>query len=87
MRGKLEIDIRRDAMAVTVCVVPEGRTEITEQLLREQIAAKGVKTGIREEALKEIAEHGVLGQSYLVAEGIPAVDGKSGYYEDRKSVV
>ncbi len=81
MRGKLEIDIRRDAMAVMVCVVPEGRTEITEQLLREELAAKGVKTGIREEALKEIAEHGVLGQSYLVAEGIPAVDGKSGYYE------
>ncbi len=81
MRGKPEIEIRRDAMAVTVCIVPDGAAEITEHMLRDALAARGVSAGIKEDVLREIADHGICNQCYVVAEGMPAVDGKSGYYE------
>lgn len=81
MRGKIKMDIRRDAMAVTVCVSPDGGPEITEQILRQELEAKGIKVGIKEETLREIAGQGLYNQSYLVAEGRPAVDGKNGFYK------
>ena len=81
MRGRLEIEVRKDAMAVTAYVIPEGTAEITEQLVREQLAACGVKAGICSELLSQFVEQGVYNRKYPVAAGQPAVDGKNGYYE------
>lgn len=81
MEGKLNIDIRKDAMEVTVYITKNGDTEITEELLREELEKRGIKAGINEEALREIPVHGRYNKTYSVASGKPAVRGKDGYYE------
>lgn len=81
MVGTIKIDIGKDAMSVYLYILPEGNTEITVSLLREELVKRGIKAGIDEGMLCKIAEEGQVGAEYLVASGEPAERGKDGYYE------
>jgi hypothetical protein len=81
MNGKLKIDIQRDAMAAYVTITPIGETEITKELLKNELEERGIKAGIDEKVLSEIPERGRYNVRYCVAKGKPAVRGKDGYYE------
>lgn len=81
MLGKVEINIKKNAMAVTISVLPGGDTKITDALLRNELSARGIVAGIDEELLKEIEEHGIYKKVYTVASGKAAERGKAGYYE------
>ena len=81
MIGKLEININRNAMSVSVSVRSGGNTEITEELLRNELLARGIVAGIHQETISEIAECGIYNKLYIVANGESAVCGQGGYYE------
>ena len=81
MVGTIKIDIGKDAMAVYLYILPEGDTEITVGLLKEELTKRGIKAGIDEGMLCKIAEEGQPDTEYLVASGAPAERGKDGYYE------
>ncbi len=81
MKGKLKIEIGRDSMSVSACVLPEGDTEITMSYVREELAMRGVKAGIREVAINELVNGGIPRKMYIVAKGVPAKRGIDGYYE------
>lgn len=81
MRGKLKIEIGRDSMSASACVFPEGDTEITMTLVREELAMRGVKAGIDEKAIQELVNRGIQKKVYVIAKGHPAKRGRDGYYE------
>ena len=81
MRGKLEINIRKNAMAVTATILPGGDTEITEELLRNELEMRGITGGINDIAIREMAEYGVYKRTYMVANGLFATRGAEGWYE------
>lgn len=81
MVGTIKIDIRKDAMAVYLYILPEGNTEITVDLLKEELVKRGIRAGIDEGMLCKIAEEGIPDTMYEVASGTPAERGKDGYYE------
>lgn len=81
MRGKLEINIRKNAMAVTATILPGGDTEITEELLRNELETRGITGGISDIAIREMAEYGVYKRPYMVANGLFATRGAEGWYE------
>ena len=81
MVGKLEINIKKNAMAVMVSVIPNGDTNITEELLSEELQNRGIVSGVDRELFNEIAEHGIYKIVYIVAQGEYATPGKAGYYE------
>lgn len=81
MRGKLKIEISRDSMSASACVMPEGNMEITVPLIREELEKHGIKAGIDERAVQELGNHGILKKVYVLAKGVPAKRGRDGYYE------
>ena len=46
-------------MAVTATILPGGDTEITEELLRNELKTRGITGGINDIAIREMAEYGV----------------------------
>lgn len=81
MLGTLQIETSKDAMAAYAYILPEGDTEITIGLLREELQKKGIRTGIQEETLKRLVEEASCETKYLVAQGMAPVRGTDGYYE------
>ena len=81
MRGNVWMEVRKDAMAVVVRILPEGEREITEELLHQALADQKVRFGIDEDMIAYIVQNGEYGRSYQVAAGTPPVSGSEGYYE------
>lgn len=81
MTGKIDIKISKNAMAVTVSILPGGDENITAALLRNELGLRGIVAGIDERMLKEIEERGIYKKVYTVASGEYATRGKAGYYE------
>lgn len=54
MIGKLEININRNAMSVSVSVRSGGQDEITEEFLRNELTERGIVAGIHEETISEL---------------------------------
>lgn len=85
LNKKVEIDkidittqmtVIKESMAVMVSVIPNGDTNITEELLSEELQNRGIVSGVDRELLNEIAEHGIYKKVYIVAQGEYATPGK-----------
>jgi hypothetical protein len=60
MIGRFLITISKNAMEAGVTMVPDADFELTTELLRQELAEKGICAGIREEIAKELTEKGRL---------------------------
>lgn len=81
MVGRFLITISKNAMEAGVTMVPDADQELTGELLRQELAAKGICAGIREDMLEELTVRGRSYVPYKIAEGKPAVRARDGYYE------
>ena len=75
------VQITADGMeAYIMLVTPDDGGEYTVESLQKALDERGVKYGIDESALKELADEKKYGLETLIARGTEAVDGKDGYY-------
>ena len=76
------VQITADGMeAYIMLVTPDDGGEYTVESLQKALDERGVKYGIDELALKELADEKKYGLETLIARGTEAVDGKDGYYD------
>lgn len=76
------VQITADGMeAYIMLVTPDDGGEYTVESLQKALDERGVKYGIDESALKELADEKKYGLETLIARGTEAVDGKDGYYD------
>lgn len=76
------VQITADGMeAYIMLVTPDDGGEYTVESLQNALDERGVKYGIDELALKELADEKKYGLETLIARGTEAVDGKDGYYD------
>ena len=76
------VQITADGMeAYIMLVTPDDGGEYTVESLQKALDERGVKYGIDELALKELADEKKYGMETLIARGTEAVDGKDGYYD------
>ncbi len=76
------VQITADGMeAYIMLVTPDDGGEYTVESLQKALDERGVKYGIDESALKELAAEKKYGLETLIARGTEAVDGKDGYYD------
>ena len=81
MRGRLKIELGRDSMVVAASVFPGEETEITRTSVMAELAMRGIRAGIDENAISELVNRGVQKKVYIIARGVPAKRGRDGYYE------
>lgn len=70
-----------DMEAYILLAVPQEDEEYTVALLKQELADKGINTGIDETRLASIIEAELYGEEVCVASGTQAIDGIDGYYE------
>lgn len=76
------VQITADGMeAYIMLVTPDDGGEYTVESLQKALDERGVKYGIDELALKELADEKKYGLETLIARGTEPVDGKDGYYD------
>lgn len=76
------VQITADGMeAYLMLVTPDDGGEYTVESLQKALDERGVKYGIDESALKELADEKKYGLETLIARGTEPVDGKDGYYD------
>lgn len=76
------VRITADSMeAYIMLVTPDDGGEYTIESLQKALDDRGVKYGIDEAALKELADGKNYGVETLIAKGTEPVDGKDGYYD------
>ncbi len=76
------VQITADGMeAYIMLVTPDDGGEYTIESLKNALDERGVKYGIDEAALKELADEKKYGLETLIARGTEPVDGKDGYYD------
>ena len=81
MRGRLKIELGRDSMVVAASALPGEETEITRTSVMAELAMRGIRAGIDENAISELVNRGVQKKVYIIARGVPAKRGRDGYYE------
>lgn len=81
MLGRLVIEIARDSMSVAITIYPDGKTEITRNLIMQELSIRGINTGIQEQKINELLHYEIYRKRWIVAKGVPAVRGKDGWYE------
>lgn len=79
----VHVDITPDRMTLYVTVEPPrfGGKELTEQMLRDALAAAKVTTGIQEAKLRDMAAKRIYNVSLELATGTPPEHGKDGSVE------
>ena len=60
---------------------PEQGTGYTDSQIRQEMAARGITTGIDEQRISDMLEGHTYNAELLVAQGKKPVDGTDGYYE------
>ena len=81
MHGRLVVEIARDSMSVAVTVYTDGKTQITRNLIMQELSNRGINTGIQEQKINELLHYEIYRKRWIVAKGVPAVKGKDGWYE------
>ncbi|HZK19105.1 MAG TPA: FapA family protein [Treponemataceae bacterium] len=74
-------DISNDEMSVCINAQQPGKggADIEFQQVMRQLTTQGVTHGINEEKIQEFVDNPVYGTPFVVAEGIPAVNGRDAY--------
>lgn len=77
-----KIEIKVDAKKLNVFVIL-NEDGISEDDIIGVLKSSGIKTGIMHEKIKNIVKKPIIGEPLLVAQGIPAIDGKDATIEHK----
>lgn len=80
---KIVIRISEDEMQAYMTVYPPkpGEPDIGENALTEELFANGIIEGVKHDVIEAILKDKAYNREFLVAEGKPSIDGKSGEFE------
>jgi uncharacterized protein (DUF342 family) len=78
----VKIKVNDDKMMASVMLKepPEGESYAFEDIMG-RLRTEGVTTGIKEDVVKTMAEHGIYNQRVVIANGLDPVEGRDGYYD------
>lgn len=82
--ASLQLNISKDAMTATgVAFPPEnGGKDITEEFIHQALLEKGIKEEFFASGIKMLCTFKLYQKSAVLANGVPAVNGKDGYIEE-----
>jgi hypothetical protein len=81
MKGRIEVNIKRNAMEATVMIRSGSEDPVTVERINEELQKKEIKAGIDQNAIRDIILQEIYNRQCKVAEGKPAIRGSDGYYE------
>jgi hypothetical protein len=81
MKGRIEVNIQRDAMAASVIIRTGSEEPVTPERIYEELSKRDIKAGIDDAAIRNIFIQELYDYPCQVATGRPAVRGNDGYYE------
>lgn len=82
MEGICNIVISEDDLEAHMSIQPPSEElEYEKDAFLQYLNEKGIREGIDSDALSETLEKGTFNKSFLIAKGIPAINGEDGFFE------